>query len=248
MNRRAFLPLVAVLVPLAAGHAQQRALVSQRVEPSLYEFKNLDGPSAQAVCRVAGALYGVLIDFSPNIRLALISPNGPAVATDWRDRTIEFLKRYDTPPAAGAQVHYLAYLIRAGRSNSGTAKLNPIPKELDDAITEMKRSMIYTRYDLLSAVATVSEGGASSTDRLIDGQYAFRYTIDYGRVTVASDHKSVSIRPFQFKLETPGPTQYNLVSSISSDITVHEGQKLVLGKVRLNDDADLFVILTVKVE
>jgi hypothetical protein len=38
------------------------------------------------------------------------------------------------------------------------------------------------------------------------------------------------------------------MASISSDVTIHEGQKLVLGKLRLNGDDDLFIILTAKVE
>jgi hypothetical protein len=55
----------------------------------------------------------------------------------------------------------------------------------------------------------------------------------------------VTIRPFRFVLRhLPG----NSESSISSNITVHEGQKLVLGKLRMSDDADVFVVLTVKAE
>jgi hypothetical protein len=247
MNRRAFLPLVAALLPLAAGWAQQTRVVTTRTEPALYEFKNLSASSAHAVCHVANTLFGVLIEYSPEVRIALISPNGPGAAPDWREKTIDFLKKYDVPPPPEPQVRYVAYLIRASNGKEADSPhVSPIPRQLDDAITEMKSSLAYARYDLLTTVTSVSQGGASASDPLpADGR---RYAIEYGHVTVAPDHKSISINPFQFRLESPGTPTGNVLSSISSNITIHEGQKLVMGKVHYGPDADIFVILTAKVE
>jgi len=143
----------------------------------------------------------------------------------------------------------VAYLIRASnaKSEADGEHLSPIPKQLDDAIAEMKSSLIYARYDLLTTVTSVSQGAASASDRapFSPGNFAYSYTIEFANVTVAPDHKSVTIRPFQFVLHH---LANNSVSSISSNITVREGQKLVLGKVRMSDDADVFVVLTVKAE
>ena len=36
-------------------------------------------------------------------------------------------------------------------------------------------------------------------------------------------------------------------SHIKTDLTIREGQKLVLGKIRLLNDIDLFLVLTTKV-
>jgi hypothetical protein len=248
MNRRSIVWLAAALFPALPGLAQPlRQATQPRNEPGLYEFKHLDKESAEAVAHLASILFRVTVDYTPPIHLAIIRPMGNAVP-DWQQKALDFLKRYDVPPPPEPQVHYVAYLIRASNAKSAAdgEHLNPIPKALDDAIAEMKSSLIYTRYDLLTTVTNVSQGAASASDSIPFNQnFGYSYTIEYENVTVAPDHKSVSVRPFRFILHHLGN---NSQSSISSTITVRDGQKLVLGKVRMTDDADVFVVLTVKAE
>jgi hypothetical protein len=248
MNRRAILWLAAAFLPSFPGLAQPVQPAAQRPEPTLYEFKHLDRESAQAVAHLATTLFNVMVEYTPPLHVAVIVPMRNAVP-DWREKTLEFLKRYDVPPPPEPQVHYVAYLIRASnaKSEEDSQHLIPIPKQLDDAIAEMKSSLVYARYNLLTTVTSVSQGAASASDRVppVQGSPDYSYTIDYANVTVAPDHKSVAIRPFQFVLHHLGN---NIASSISSNITVREGQKLVLGKVRMSEDSDVFVVLTAKVE
>ncbi len=250
MNRRAI--LLAAVALFANGSLvaqQQRTLVKPAQEGVVYEFKHLDKDAATAVTRVASEVFTLTGRYDGAIGLAYFQSQFGNPPSDWKQKTLEFLQRYDVAPPPSPQVHYFAYLIRAAKGKSGSEKeVSPIPKELADAIEEMKRSLTYTKYELLTEVASVSEGGASASDRLPDDQFVRRYALEYGHVTVSPDHKLISIHPFQFRLETAGGTGFYTDASISSDITVREGQKLVLGKVRLSGDADLFVILTAKVE
>lgn len=248
MNRRAILLLAAVLFPLVPALAQPvqaNPANAPRQEPTIYEFKHLNQESAAAVARLAGEMFNVMTDYTPPLRVAVIRPMRNAVP-DWQQKTLDFLKRYDVPPPPEPQVHYTAYLIRASnaKSSADDQHLNPIPKQLDDAIAEMKGTLNYARYDLLTTVTSVSQGAASASDRVPVFDYA--YKIEYANVFVAPDHKSVSIRPFLFSLHLL--IGDNVSSMISSNITVREGQKLVLGKLRMSDDADVFVVLTVKAE
>jgi hypothetical protein len=249
MNRRAILWLAAPLFLSVPGMAQPAQPAAQRPEPTFYEFKHLDRESAGAVAHLASSLFNVGVEITPPLHVAVITPMRNAVP-DWREKTLDFLKRYDVPPPAEPQVHYVAYLIRASnaKSEADGQHLSPIPKPLDEAIAEMKSSLIYARYDLLTIVTSVSQGAASASDRLPSVQASpdYNYTIEYDNVTVAPDRKSVTISPFRFALVRL--INDKVASSISSNITVREGQKLVLGKVRMSDDADVFVVLTVKVE
>jgi hypothetical protein len=236
--------MLALALPFSAL-AQQRLAREQR-EGIVYEFKYLDGPRAAAVTHLAQETLVVGGSYDPTLRLAYFQPVA-ASSPDWRDKLVELLKRYDVPPA---QVHYQAYLIRASRRTTAPPSLNPIPKELDDAIAEMKKSLVYGRYDLITIVSSVSEGAASASDLMLsaDESSPHYYNIEYANASVSPDRKSVSIRPFEFQLRGPSGDKNNIQASISSDVTVHEGQKLVIGKVRLNFDSDIFIILTVKVE
>jgi hypothetical protein len=76
---------------------------------------------------------------------------------------------------------------------------------LDDAIAEMKSSLIYARYDLITTVTNVSQGATSATDRLpsVQTSHDYNYTIEYGNVTVAPDHKSATISPVPIRIGPP---------------------------------------------
>ncbi len=77
---------------------------------------------------------------------------------------------------------------------------------------------------------------------------AYSYAITYGDTAVSSDGKTVNVNPLKFSLRVPSGSQY-LNTGITTDVAIHEGQKLVLGKVRigLDDSVNIFLILTVKV-
>ena len=80
------------------------------------------------------------------------------------------------------------------------------------------------------------------------GATALSYTINYGNAAVSNDGKTVNVNPFRFSLRIPSGGTY-LSSGITTDVAIHEGQKLVLGKVRIgpDDSVNIFLVLTVKV-
>jgi hypothetical protein len=70
----------------------------------------------------------------------------------------------------------------------------------------------------------------------------------YGKTAVSNDRKTVNVNPFKFSLRVPSGDTY-LYTGITTDVAIHEGQKLVIGKVRtgLDDSVNIFLVLTVKV-
>jgi hypothetical protein len=268
MNRRRVFALAAALlaaiVPLAAQQAttpapsQKLSVQAQQFRlgnPLIYEFQHLDDDSAMAVVRLAQTMFGVHFTFEPRLHAVVLS----SVIGGDAEKAVDFLKHYDVPPPPAPQIHFVAYLIRAADAPPPNAKIDsPIPQQLEDVVAEMKKSFVYTHYTLLDTVTSVSQGGASASD-MLPGLAATQlgYEINYADVSVSPDRKAVNVRPFRFQLHSMAAKD-TAVSSISSNITVHDGQKLVLGKVRLPEvtvdsgiirrNPDLFVVLTVKVE
>ncbi len=270
MNRRAVFSLAIAFLaaePAAAQQlsgAPQQKVLADRPDPVLYEFKHLDNESALAVIHLAQTMFSISMSWEAKLHTVVLY----SASRDQLQKAADFVKRYDVPPPPEPQIHFVAYLIRAGDPPSQGSALqsgvNPIPAQLEDVVTEMKKSFVYPNYALLDTVTSVSHGGAGASD-MLPGRSAFAlgYDIEYGNVSVSPDRKSVNVKPFLFQLHNGGGlAKENVTSSFTSNITIHEGQKLVLGKVRmpreiverpgneptLGERADLFVVLTVKVE
>jgi hypothetical protein len=69
------------------------------------------------------------------------------------------------------------------------------------------------------------------------------YTVSYSVLGPAGESTTLNLAEFRFAIK------FNEIDShIKSDLTIREGQKLVLGKIRLrNGNPDLFLVLTTKV-
>ena len=64
------------------------------------------------------------------------------------------------------------------------------------------------------------------------------------------DGKTVLTRDFKFTVDIPSPSTGGKAgeTGIRSDLTVRESQKVVLGKIRLDDgDNAVFLVVTVKI-
>ena len=69
-------------------------------------------------------------------------------------------------------------------------------------------------------------------------------------VQLLEDGKTVFTPTFSFTVEIPSPSSGAKAgeSGIASELTVREGQKVVLGKIRLDDgDNAVFMVVTVKI-
>ena len=118
----------------------------------------------------------------------------------------------------------------------------------------MKKTFAYTDYKLLDTVSTGVRHHAE-VDNLLPGALpgafsagpAYSYTINYGDTAVSNDGKTVNVNPFRFSLRIPSGGTYQNVG-IATDVAIREGQKLVLGKVRIgiDDSVNIFLVLTVK--
>jgi len=243
------------LVLLFGGLAAAQTKPPEPVRRSItYEFKNVDIDRAAAIVNFIGKLdHWVALQLDAAFKTAIIQP------MDWRsgntppevmEKTLELLKRYDVAPTPPPRVEFVAYLVWAS-VNYGSPPGQPIPATIEEAVAEMKKTFAYTDYKLLDTVSTGVLHHAE-VENILPGASsagtAYSYTINYGNSAVSNDGKTVNVNPFRFSLRIPSGGTY-LSTGITTDVAIHEGQKLVLGKVRigLDDSVDIFLVLTVKV-
>lgn len=232
---------------LAAGLAAAQVKPSE-TGPKIvsYEFKNVDIDRATEIARFVQQLDPrVLVQLNGPFKTAILQPNGNA-APEAMERALQLLKHYDVAPP---KVEFVAYLVRAAE-HMGQQPLKSIPPEIEDAVAEMKKTFAYANYSLLDTVSTDAHRHAEINSVFPqiaqNGALApFLYRIVYGDIAVSPDGKAVSVSPFKFSVREP---DWPEATGFTTDVAIHEGQKLVLGKARTSittSDA-VFVVLTIK--
>ena len=129
----------------------------------------------------------------------------------------------------------------------------PVPGELQPAIDEMKHSFGYDSYSLWDTQVLHSTSGADLQGILpVEATAAsspYVYSMSYGGTYLTPDGKNLTIHKFEFSVRMPSAIYKDGIEShIKTEVTIHEGQKLVLGKIRLmpQEHADLFLVLATK--
>lgn len=225
-------------------------------EERLYEVKYLSGQRALVVCSLINEMVGP--DFPgasthaiPELKAVVMKGTPEAMA-----KIEEILKKYDVPepPAKRApQASFTIYLVRA--SAKPTDHPHPVPTELDSVIAEMKRSFVYDNYNLYDTIVMPPQ--TSEIESMLPGvQFngtPYFYTIRRGFAQVDSQTKTVSVPELFFTLKVPyhsGNEMKQGAASIATGIRIQEGQKLVLGKVKVDpfDNTDVFLVVTVNIQ
>ena len=218
--------------------------------PITYEFKNADVPAAREIVLFVTQLNGpgVMVHLNESFKTAIVYANRAAnPSPDAVEKALEMLKRYDVAATPAPRIQFVGYLVWASE-NYGSPPGQPIPAAIQEAIVEMKKTFTFTDYKLLDTVSTEVRRHTEVENILTVAGTAYSYTIVYDNPGISNDGKTVSVNPFKFSLRVPSGGTY-LSTGITTDVAIREGEKLVIGKVRigLNDSVNIFLVLTVKV-
>lgn len=236
---------------------------------TLYEFKNVDPGRVLELFNLVRDLLSpsIAMKMAMNGKIAIIRGKNQADV----DKAVEVLKRYDVLPPPRPTFQFTAYVVRANASSLPSSSAAPtsggehkdaatgagsLPPELASAITEMKRTFAYENYTLLDTIVTETRGSAQYRGSLAGlGSEQFNIELSYANATLSNDGERVFIRPFVCTVGRPLEVKHIVPStgasgSFSTDAVLHDGQKLVLGKIHMNTSlpvVDIFVVLTVKI-
>lgn len=204
------------------------------------------------------AKSGVAIAFDERIRALVLSGEGSQITA--AEGLLKSLDVQSFVPDRKPESHSVEVLFSfLGASNqAGTAA---VPAYLQDVVKQLRAVFPYSNYQLLDTVLLQGrEGGATRNVKGVLPESPFGAPAGYARATynlvyrdggVSGEKGSRTIRLDGLGLivKTVSSTDpIGLESSMQSDLTVREGQKVVVGKSSLDaHGAALFLVVTARV-
>ena len=163
------------------------------------------------------------------------------------------LKRLDVPEAARPDIELRIHVLIASNAETG---LTPLPADLRDVVAQLQSTLAYKNYALLTSVVQRTKDSRGVHPGFLQGNgmaqmtmptgekqnfgYFFEaYSLDLtpGGAGVAT----VQLGNFNFRL-----TGQNTDARIHSDVSMREGERVVVGTAGLTDKA-LVLVLTAKI-
>jgi hypothetical protein len=252
MNKLAATLILVAFSQLSPVAAQTKPEYNLRPGIRIYEPKYLTAFRAQQVARFVESVVGALVRWEPVVNGFVLTQNGPA---DGLDKAEALLKRLDVAepgPPPERQIEMTVNLINAF-GDPGDRK-GSVPPELAPVIKEMKGALPYSGFNLVDTIQVSVRDGMKLEEALPTavtgmGGVQYFYSLEFHEPSVSADGRTVSVRGFRFAVKVPAGSGYQDVS-IATPLTIYEGQKQVLGKIKLSSMSadDLFVVLSCKVK
>lgn len=219
------------------------------VTRKVVDIKHLTGERAdralgllKAYMQGAGSVY-----FEPSLKAAVLVGSEKAVAG-----AEALLAKFDAPGAVRAdrQIQLRVHLVEATPDGPGGS----IPQEIASAVDQMKKNFAYKGYRLLDTVAVVAKDSIDTNGVLpSEHRSPSTYRLQVQSASVLEDAKSISLKNFDFMSRLPvvdanGNVQASHDSRVRTDLSVQQGQKLVVGKLSSDKSQNaIFLILTADV-
>ena len=157
----------------------------------------------------------------------------------------EAVNRLDVPTAAPKDIDLTVYMVVASEQGNG---MDGLPADLQSVANELKRIFAYKSFRLLDSVLLRTQpNNRAQADGVIapangrDTPYSFS-VVPTG---VTEDTKGRMIRLDNMQLNLRMPGDHN--AGIHTEITVREGQRVVVGKSNMGTDQALILVVTAKV-
>lgn len=186
--------------------------------------------------------YGVKTVRDPSGRFVMISGNDRDVAA-----AVEALKRVDVKPRNVELTFYILNGLGQASGDSYSPDVEAVVKQLRTAFPQ------YKAYKLLeTAIVRVNDGGKGEISGSLSPDGIYQIRASHVRIGDASPH-SISIhdlklggRMLRNLMREGKPTAEYIDTGINTNIDFAEGQKIVVGKATVADQA-AFLIVSAKV-
>jgi type II secretory pathway component GspD/PulD (secretin) len=168
------------------------------------------------------------------------------------------IKRLDTPEATRPDIELRMHVLLASNKESTPGQY---PADLKDVITELKTTLAYKDYTLLTSIVQRTRESRGSSAGYVQGRGSSEmawpsqatgasekrlanYSFDANSVSLTSTSSGtidVQLGNFNFSLSVPGSE-----ARIHSDLSLRVGEKVVVGTAGFSDKA-LILVMTAKV-
>ncbi len=258
--RKILAPVAAVaLVAMSASAAQQQTPVattasgqqndyveSTGFKSRIFEVKHRDPASLVPVLRpLASGFKGATISASAEYKTLSVRdvPENLAVIE-------EALKRLDVPQGTRADIELHLHLLVAGKASTGGKTWGEVPQEIARAVDQLRATLNYSNFGLLTPVVQrTREGDWTTGSNGIGGSpqdgssFKYNYQIrSINRSTDADGAPRVQLNGFEFGFE--GSLGRAVVMS---NLSLKEGEQVVVGTASLNGGQALVLVLSARV-
>jgi len=202
----------------------------------IFVLKYADARHVADILGVFG--YGIRADRD----LHVVAVSAPAAAMTAVEDAI---KRLDVPAAAPKDVDLIVYLVVAAEQPSAGVGL---PPDLQPVADELKKVFSYKSFRLLDSILLRTQPGnratASGTIKPNEETRTMSYKFGVQPSAVTEDPNGRLIRLDNLDLNVEGG-DHN--AGIHTEITVREGQRVVVGKSNIGTGGSLILVVTAKV-
>lgn len=252
---KALTPLVVTLIVIPAALAQQPNSTQDKPKEDFVTERQFKSKIFEVKHREPSSLANVLRQLGSGFRGAGISANNEFNTLTVRDFpenlvTIEeAIKRLDTPAAPPSSVQMHMHVLLAS-NRTGPTPAGEIPVELKDVITELRGTLTYRNYELITSVLqrlTETNRGlnGSGLAQIPGGQSGvttaqYEYSVNQlSFVPSASGAEAIQIQDFTFTLVGEG-----IRGRVQTALNLRDGEKVVVGTATINDRALIVVLIS----
>ncbi len=250
-------PLFLTLIIIPAVVGQQPTTTQEKPKEDFVTERQFKSKIFDVKYREPSSIAGVLRQLGSGFKGAGISANNEFNTLTVRDfpenlATIEeAIKRLDTPIAPPASVQMHMHVLLAS-NRVGGPPAGEIPVELKDVITELRGTLTYRNYELITSVLQrltetnrgLNGSGLAQIPGAQSGVTTARYEYMVAELSFApgaSGAQSIQIRDFTFSLLGEG-----IQGRVQTALNLRDGEKVVVGTATINDRA-LIVVLIPKI-
>jgi len=240
---------VALALPIPAqpqkppdGQAPPGRPGAQRV----FVLKYADPLAMADVLRV----FGVTVVANPEIHAVAVASTFPDVIASVDDA----INRLDVPASAPQNIELTAYYVIAANANMPLG--SALPKDLESIATELTTTAAFRNYRLLDALTIRMRAGqgaetAGSAGPVAAGSPSIVTDLRVRTATVSADGASVRLDRLSGGVKLPVAAsggQYSISDlNFNADLDVKAGQRIVAGRVGMNRDQALFLVLAARI-
>jgi hypothetical protein len=202
----------------------------------VFTLKYADARNVAGVLAVFG--YGIKADRDLHV-VAVSAPAETIAAVE------DAIKRLDVPAAAPKDIALVVDMILASEHSAADGTL---PSELQPVADELKKIFSFKSFRLLDSILLRTQpGNRATTSGVIalasDSKASYNFEVQPFAVTEDPSGRQIRLGDLTLNISLPGDRH----AGIRTEITVREGQRVVVGKSNIGTDQSLILVVTAKV-
>ncbi len=168
----------------------------------------------------------------------------------------EAIARLDTPAAAPKDLDLTVHLVVGSDSDASVG--GPLPKEMEPVAAQLKNTFAFKSYRQLDVLTLRTRAGQRASTESSGGFIQFGNvskpvvtSLSLNSSSIGADGVTVRIDQIRATSKIPvesSPGNFNYQDlTLTTDLDIKEGQKVVVGRMGINREQALFLVMTARV-